>query len=106
MQWTVSTCEFSGPRRLLLLQVSGHSSTHIPNLTTSWEYLTTLEYEWSVIRGHRQYRWTIWVCINMRFAFALIATPETNLLDRHSTDLLPCTGGRPFLCNIQSSPFE
>jgi len=26
-----------------------------------WEFLTTLDYEWSVIRGRRPYRWTIWV---------------------------------------------
>jgi hypothetical protein len=106
MQWTVSTCEFTGPHRLLLLQVSGHSTTYITNLTTSWEYLTTLEYEWSVIRGHRHYRWTIWVCINMRFTLVLIVTPETNLLNRRSTDLLPCTDGRPFFRDIQSPPFE
>ena len=28
---------------------------------SSWEYLTTLGYEWDVIRGHRPYRWTILV---------------------------------------------
>ena len=27
----------------------------------SWEFVTTLYFEWSIIRGHR-YRWTIWVC--------------------------------------------
>jgi hypothetical protein len=34
------------------------------HLTTqpSWEFLTTLDHEWDVIRGHRPYRWTIWVC--------------------------------------------
>jgi len=26
-----------------------------------WEFVTTLDYEWSVIRGSRPYRWTIWV---------------------------------------------
>jgi len=26
-----------------------------------WEYFTTLEYEWGVIRGRRPYRWTIWI---------------------------------------------
>ncbi|KAF8256866.1 hypothetical protein EI94DRAFT_152497 [Lactarius quietus] len=26
-----------------------------------WEFFTTLDYEWSVIRGHRPYRWTIWI---------------------------------------------
>ncbi len=29
----------------------------------SWEFFTTLDYEWDVIQGHRPYRWTIWVCI-------------------------------------------
>ena len=36
-------------------------------LVPSWEFLTTLEYEWDVIRGRRPYRWTIWVRGNMRF---------------------------------------
>ena len=27
----------------------------------SWEYFTTLDYEWSVLRGRQPYRWTIWV---------------------------------------------
>ena len=26
-----------------------------------WEFFTTLDYEWKVIRGHSPYRWTIWV---------------------------------------------
>ncbi|KAH9984327.1 hypothetical protein BJV74DRAFT_587879 [Russula compacta] len=26
-----------------------------------WEFVTNLDYEWSVIRGHRPYRWTIWI---------------------------------------------
>ncbi|KAI0002214.1 hypothetical protein BJV74DRAFT_41381 [Russula compacta] len=26
-----------------------------------WEFFTTLDYEWEVIRGRRPYRWTIWV---------------------------------------------
>ena len=30
-------------------------------LASSWEFFTTLDYEWSAIRGHRPYRWTIWV---------------------------------------------
>jgi hypothetical protein len=32
-----------------------------PTLTGSWEFVTTMNYDWSVIRGHRPYRWTIWV---------------------------------------------
>ncbi|KAI0270473.1 hypothetical protein BC834DRAFT_516165 [Gloeopeniophorella convolvens] len=26
-----------------------------------WEFIITLNYEWSIIRGRRPYRWTIWV---------------------------------------------
>ena len=26
-----------------------------------WEFITTLDYEWNVIRGRQPYRWTIWV---------------------------------------------
>ncbi|KAH9976465.1 hypothetical protein BJV77DRAFT_1054019, partial [Russula vinacea] len=26
-----------------------------------WEFFTTLDYEWRVIRGGLPYRWTIWV---------------------------------------------
>ncbi|KAF8501081.1 hypothetical protein F5888DRAFT_1333173 [Russula emetica] len=26
-----------------------------------WEFVTTMNYEWSLIRGHRSYRWTIWI---------------------------------------------
>ena len=41
----------------------------------SWEFFTTLDYEWSVIRGRREYRWTIWVCIDARFLLGFIALP-------------------------------
>src|SRR5712691_9397461 len=30
-------------------------------LAPSWEFFTTLDYEFNVIRGRRPYRWTIWV---------------------------------------------
>ena len=33
----------------------------------SWEFVTTLHFEWSIIRGHR-YRWTIWVCNDYLFS--------------------------------------
>ncbi|KAN0111499.1 hypothetical protein V8E52_008522 [Russula decolorans] len=26
-----------------------------------WEFVTTLDFEWSVIRGHQRYRWSIWI---------------------------------------------
>ncbi|KAH9958775.1 hypothetical protein BC827DRAFT_1218445 [Russula dissimulans] len=34
---------------------------HVLNGLYIWEFLTTLDYEWSVIRGRRPYRWTIWI---------------------------------------------
>ncbi|KAI0281010.1 hypothetical protein BGY98DRAFT_270526 [Russula aff. rugulosa BPL654] len=34
-------------------------SSHFSN--RSWEFVSTLDYEWSVIRGHQRYRWTIWI---------------------------------------------
>ena len=34
-----------------------------PVLVSSWEFVTTLEYEWSVIRRHRTFRWTIFVSV-------------------------------------------
>jgi len=36
----------------------------------SWEFVTTLDYEWRVIRGRIPYRWTIWVRSDQRFALA------------------------------------
>jgi len=37
-----------------------------------WEFVITLDYEWSVFRGYRQYLWTIWVYSLTRLA-ALMA---------------------------------
>jgi len=36
-----------------------------------WEFVTTLDYEWSVIRGRRPYRWTIWIYSLTRLATLL-----------------------------------
>jgi hypothetical protein len=44
--------------------------------TASWEFVTTLDYEWSVIRGHRPYRWTIWVCDFWRFSWVSLFCPD------------------------------
>ena len=38
------------------------ASSHLKHCFFSWEFFTTLDYEWSIIRGRRTYRWTIWVC--------------------------------------------
>jgi hypothetical protein len=49
-----------------------HSATPTCHMTLfftlSWEIVTTLDYEWNVIRGRRPYRWTIWVCNHSPFS--------------------------------------
>ena len=42
-------------------------STTLSQLTSSWEYFTTLDYELDVIRGRCPHQWTIWVCIDGHF---------------------------------------
>ncbi|SRR6266436_245257 len=55
--WMVFSC---GPASLI--GIFAVLMCHITQfLTPSWEFVTTLNYEWSVIRGGRPYRWTIWV---------------------------------------------
>ncbi|KAI0267593.1 hypothetical protein BGY98DRAFT_1180712 [Russula aff. rugulosa BPL654] len=38
---------------------------------SSWEFFTTLDYEWSVFRRHRPFRWTIWIYFTTRIATLL-----------------------------------
>ena len=62
---------------------------------SSWEFFTTLDYEWGVIRGRLPYRWTIWVSNNPCFTFLFYhALRLSSFL--HSVDLLPRTCGRSF----------
>jgi hypothetical protein len=56
-------------------------------LIYSWEFVTTLDYEWSVIRRHRPFRWTIWVRINALFLLARAG--RWNSLSRLA-DILHC----------------
>jgi hypothetical protein len=46
-------------------------------LASSWEFLTTLDYEWSTIRGRRPYRWTIWVRNDAHFLSGFVTWPRT-----------------------------
>ena len=65
-----------------------------------WEFFTTLDYEWDVIRGHRPYRWTIWV----RGPFGLRRcplVPRNRELNFTCTGLLYCARVHPFVCNTQ-----
>ncbi|KAF8473062.1 hypothetical protein DFH94DRAFT_695988 [Russula ochroleuca] len=34
---------------------------HVMNGLYLWEFLTTLDYEWRVFRGHLPYRWSMWI---------------------------------------------
>lgn len=68
------------------LYVSPH---HFPALyatqpsLSSWEFFTTLDYEWKVIRGRLPYRWTTWVRNNRCFAFVIChALPLADLFTR------------------------
>jgi hypothetical protein len=53
-------------------------------LHLSWEFITTLDYEWDVIRGHRPYRWTIWVCDFGRFFWISSSGVGTRGLTTHT----------------------
>ncbi|KAH9984328.1 hypothetical protein BJV74DRAFT_886498 [Russula compacta] len=53
-----------------------------------WEFLITLGYEWSVIRGHRPYRWTIWIYSPCRVA--ALATVTLNLVSIDATIPISC----------------
>ncbi|KAH9988682.1 hypothetical protein BJV77DRAFT_729311 [Russula vinacea] len=49
---------------------------HVVDGLFIWEFITTLDFEWSIIQGRRRYRWTIWVYSLSRVAalMAVIAT--------------------------------
>ena len=38
------------------------SLTYLNPSSSSWEFLTTLDYEWNLIRGNIPYKKSIWVC--------------------------------------------
>ena len=94
------------PRRPLHVRLSGSAAapaasyhsmspvTHNPIFAYSWEFVTTLEFEWDVVRGRLQYRWTFWVRNNI--LFSSLSESQADVLVQHSVDLLTCTSGRPF----------
>ncbi|KAF8259720.1 hypothetical protein EI94DRAFT_1750784 [Lactarius quietus] len=61
---------------------------HVVDGIFIWEFFVTLDYELSVIRGHRPYRWTIWVYSLTRVS-TLIAV-VLNMLGFDSTDPINC----------------
>ncbi|KAI0297926.1 hypothetical protein BC826DRAFT_1184490 [Russula brevipes] len=59
-------------------------------LISSWEFLTTLSYEWSVIRRHRPYRWTIWIYSLTRMFALLSVIADVVILDIASIRVVGC----------------
>jgi hypothetical protein len=61
----VSTCE-PGPVSQSCYLITQYTVI-TRHFTNSWEFITNLDYEWSIIRGHRTHNWTIWVCSDTCF---------------------------------------
>ena len=88
-------------------RISGtcHGASFNPILTPSWEFVTTLNYEWDVIRGRHPYRRTIWV--RTPPCFPVLGThesPRTDLVVQYLIDLFRGATGRPFVRNTWSRP--
>jgi hypothetical protein len=74
----------------------------------SWEFVTTLDYEWSVFRRHRPFRWTIWVGDNSHFLLGFkVEAPECEIQSEHFTNLPPLVDlfCRAHSHSIARSPF-
>jgi hypothetical protein len=91
---------------------SFHVSLHrfpAPYVTQSslsrWEFFTTLDYEWRVIRGRLPYRWTIWVRNDRGFTLVSSAV-MCPWADLRLVDLLLCTGGRSHGCDCFPCHYE
>lgn len=86
----VCTCESS-------LESVPQTAEHAAQIcvSKSWEYVTTLDFEWSVVRGRRPFRWSIIVSAAVSAAPLSHAIwgsiPTLPLL----LDLLPYTPGNP-----------
>ncbi|KAI9458088.1 hypothetical protein F5148DRAFT_1287501 [Russula earlei] len=52
---------YQDPIVLLRVLVELKNFWHTLNGLYIWEFFTTLDYEWNILRGHRPYRWTIWI---------------------------------------------
>ncbi|KAN0141805.1 hypothetical protein V8E53_000267 [Lactarius tabidus] len=61
---------------------------HILDGIFIWEFLGSLHYEWSVIRGHRPYRWTIWIYSMTRVCTLIAAI--LNMLAFDSSSPINC----------------
>ena len=85
---------------LALIAVSMCPMTQFSLVLPSWEFMITLECEWSVIQGHCPYWWTIWVLIT----FPSSAGPCENSNERQSDlllDILPYPCSHPRNCGSE-----
>ncbi|KAI0281012.1 hypothetical protein BGY98DRAFT_270618 [Russula aff. rugulosa BPL654] len=53
-----------------------------------WEFVSTLNYEWSIIRGYERYRWTIWIYSAARLS--CLTTVFLTLVDFSLTTEINC----------------
>jgi hypothetical protein len=60
-----------------------------------WEVLSTLDYEWDVIRGHRPYRWTIWAYSLARLSTLMAVI--LNIVGFNYTSEMNCQAWATFL---------
>ncbi|KAH9954854.1 hypothetical protein BC827DRAFT_1272180 [Russula dissimulans] len=61
---------------------------HVVDGLFIWEYFTTFDYEWSVVKGRRPYRWTIWLYSYARFA--TLVTFINNMIGLDSSRPINC----------------
>ena len=99
--WLVSTCEsFAFCFRTLLHVIQTF-------FLSSWEFVTTLDYEWRVIRGRLPYRWSIWVRNDWRLTLVSLVTGALERrADMHSTGLLRRARSLSCGCSIYRSSYE
>ncbi|KAH9962340.1 hypothetical protein BC827DRAFT_1197716 [Russula dissimulans] len=70
---------FHDPNVLLSDLVALIKFSHAVNGLYIWEFFSNLDYEWSIIRGRRPYRWTMWIYVITRLA--TLITVILNLVD-------------------------
>jgi len=65
----LARCRRPIPVSLPRIGISPHQSfTYAKPSASSWEFFTTLDYEWNIFRGHRPYQRSIWVCNDISFS--------------------------------------
>ena len=62
---------------------------------SSWEFFTTLDYEWSFIQRRRPYLWTIWVRSQEAFLLGFVAQPRNLTLARKCCRFIPSRACQP-----------